>query len=148
MSPKMWIVVSALSAVVLYCGAGAADEHGVEKPVRERSRAPEGPSPLAEAPEFDIEKNYKMQRAGMGLLIAGLAIDIAGIILIEADPWGKVGLSGFISVGVGITLWTIASFLLGFSRPVHGEYTKQKKVVTASVSADGDGLVFGYGSSF
>ena len=74
----------------------------------------------------EIIKNVRLQNWGHGLLGAGLGLILGGIALIEVDPWGDIGLGGFITVGAGIAVWTVSMFLLGFSRPVH------KKVVPVS----------------
>jgi len=75
------------------------------------------PEPAFSADE--IIKNARLQNWGYGLLGAGLGLILGGITLIEVDPWGDIGLGGFIFVGVGIAVWTVSMFLLGFSRPVH-----------------------------
>lgn len=138
------IVMGAL----LQCGTGFASETRPSEVRRERVRAPAGPSSFTEAPVFDIEKNYMMQRAGYALLGTGLGVIIAGVALIEVDPWGPVGMGGFVGVGVGISFWTAAGFILGFSRPVHGEMPEEKRTLTASIPREGDGLIIGYGATF
>ncbi len=75
------------------------------------------PEPAFSADE--IIKNARLQSWGHGLLGAGFGIILGGIALIEVDPWGGIGLGGFITVGAGIFIWTVSMFLLGFSRPVH-----------------------------
>ncbi len=67
----------------------------------------------------EIIKNARLQNWGHGLLGAGFGLILGGIALIEIDPWGDIGLGGFITVGAGIAVWTVSMFLLGFSRPVH-----------------------------
>jgi hypothetical protein len=67
----------------------------------------------------EIIKNARLQSWGHGFLGAGFILILGGIALIEVDPWGDIGLGGFITVGVGIAVWTVSMFLLGFSRPVH-----------------------------
>ncbi len=75
------------------------------------------PEPAFSADE--IIKNARLQNWGHGLLGAGFGLILGGIALIEVDPWGDIGLGGFITVGAGIFVWTVSMFLLGFSRPVH-----------------------------
>lgn len=150
---KQWPAVTLFfAAIVLALVARAAPAGASEGPDdtrRERIRAPAGPSPLAKAPEFDVEKNYNMQRGGYVLLGTGFAAIIAGVALIEVDPWGPIGLGGFVTVGVGISLWTAAGFLLGFSRPVHGKMPDQEDhLISAAVAPGGNGLLIGYGTGF
>ena len=53
-----------------------------------------------------------------GLLATGFSMSVAGAIMAMADPYGKVGLTGFIGVGVGLAFSTVSFILFGIYPPV------------------------------
>jgi hypothetical protein len=134
-------------AALAQCRTTLAAEAGPEEGPAPTFRTT-GISPLARPMDVDIRKNADMQQGGMALLGGGLGLILGGIVLIEIDPYGRVGMAGFITTGAGIAIWTVGMFLLGFSRPVHGELPEEPPLLVAGVTADGDGFVFGCGSRF
>jgi len=134
-------------AALAQCGTLFAAEAGPEEGPAPTFRTT-GVSPLARSMDVDLRKNADMQRGGMALLGGGLGLILGGIVLIEIDPYGNVGMAGFITTGAGIAIWTVGMFLLGFSRPVHGEIVEEAPLIVAGATPDGDGFVIGYGTRF
>jgi len=87
------------------------------------STAPSGvfaADPPEPGPPRDLVLDDRLQLAGHITLGGALAVSLAGVILIEADPFALAyGDIGFGLVGAGIGALVTASCLLGFSRPVH-----------------------------
>jgi hypothetical protein len=62
----------------------------------------------------------RLQRAGKAVLATAFAIILAGVVLIEVDPYSiAIGDWGFAAVGVGLGAFITSAFMLGLSRPVH-----------------------------
>lgn len=63
-------------------------------------------------------RNALMQRWGYILFGTGLVAALAGVVLVEIDPYDQaIGKPGFVTLGAGIGVMTAGMFLLGFSRP-------------------------------
>ena len=93
-----------------------------------------GPPPRARlrlAPRATVGRSLALQRIlvqeraaqlrrekwGYGLLGSGLGIAITGATLIEVDSFGKLGLGGFISAGIGICILIAGMFVMGLPPP-------------------------------
>jgi hypothetical protein len=78
-----------------------------------------GPPPRSADPallDLDLERYRDSQRAGFWLFGGGLVVELAGVVLTQIDPWGSIGISGFVTIGAGIAVVTAGMLTLAASR--------------------------------
>jgi len=150
----IWLVASGLALTV--CGRAAAArpagavEAGPPSPGGEVSLEAsdsdhddlEGPNLVAQA---------RLQAAGMIVLTTAFACIIAGVVLIEIDPYAlEIGDWGFAIIGAGVGGLITSSFILGLTHPVHiGDHPLERDR-RRNRNADGSaiGLTVGYQWAF
>ncbi len=60
-----------------------------------------------------ILKHQRILKSGYGTLGSGIGIILLGSILINIDPYGSIGMGGFVSAGIGVLVMGVGSFILG-----------------------------------
>jgi hypothetical protein len=65
---------------------------------------------------LEYEDYQTTRRAGFGLFGSGFGLTLVGIALTVIDPYGPLGLAGFITVGGGVVIQSSGMFVLGLSR--------------------------------
>jgi hypothetical protein len=109
-----------------------------------------GDSPYGAPPPIgaDLVLQMRLQTSGKAVLAAALALIVAGVTLIEIDPYAlAVGDWGFATIGVGLGAFITSAFLLGFSHPVHVRdhpALRKHRFGLAPIR----GLAFGYARAF
>jgi hypothetical protein len=98
--------------------------------------------------DADLVLQSRLQTAGKALLASAFAFIVAGVTIIEVDPYSlAVGDWGFASVGVGVGTFIASAFLLGLSHPVHiRDHPLERRHAFFVVPARG--LALGYARSF
>ena len=94
-------------AAMLGTGAALAEAPGARVP-------PSRPDPTVL--ELDLEHYRTSQQAGLWLFGGGLVVELAGVVLTQIDPWGSIGISGFVTIGTGIAVVTAGMITLAASR--------------------------------
>ena len=74
---------------------------------------------------IDYEDHQATQQAGLGLFGGGFGVAIVGIVLTVVDPYGALGLAGFITVGGGVVTMSSGMFVLGISRAAWQESLRE-----------------------
>jgi hypothetical protein len=123
--------ISVLAVVVgLACALASADVGAAtvrrsdaadrpEAPIWRSSLADDDPRPMS--PEevaflVEHEKYQVSQSAGLGLFGSGFGLSLVGIVFTVIDPYGMLGMAGFITVGTGVVVMSSGMFVLGLSR--------------------------------
>jgi hypothetical protein len=90
------------------------------------------------------EKNsYQVKRiVGHSLLWPGLAVVATGIVLIEVEPQGAIGASGFVTAGVGVALTIAGGILLGLSHRDKVFYEQPQLAIAPLSDWSGGGILF------
>lgn len=96
----------------------------------------------------ELLRQERLQTAGKAALAAALALVVAGVTLIEVDPYATaIGDWGFAAVGAGLGTFVASAFLLGFSHPVHvRDHPYQRRRDAPAATARG--LAVGYARAF
>lgn len=146
---KAVVTIAALLAGALLSLPSAAAETGPPPPA-EIDLEPSLPdSEELEGPELVAQAN--VQLAGKLVLATAFAAMIAGVVLIEVDPYAlKIGDWGFGMVGVGVSALIASSFMLGLTHPVHVQDHPLERERRRNRNADGSavGLTLGYRQAF
>jgi hypothetical protein len=74
----------------------------------------------------DYESYQSTQQAGLGLFGGGFGVAVVGIVLTVIDPYGALGLAGFITVGGGVVTMSSGMFVLGISRAAWQESLREE----------------------
>ncbi len=143
-----------LFLVVMSAGVAARAARGDEGPSPARADRPgeialsvplAQEAPLAGTP---LAREARLQTAGKAMLAAAIAFMLAGVVLVEVDPYSlAVGDWGFASVGVGVGSFVASAFLLGLSRPVHIHDHPAERTHRFGLTP-GRGLALGYARTF
>jgi hypothetical protein len=137
-------------------GAGAAEP---AKAVEAGPPSPGGEVALeaASAPDLDAKGGVnlvaqaRLQIAGKVALAAAFACIIAGVVMIEIDPYAlEIGDWGFAMVGAGVGGIVASSFVLGLTHPVHIDDHPLERERRRNRNADGSAvaLTVGYRRTF
>lgn len=123
------------------------EKDGYKSRVAEANVAPGGHTLLQLRLEQELPRQLRTMRGiGHGLLWPGLAVAVTGIVLIEADPKGDIGVAGLITGGTGVLMVITGGILLGLTHRPKVEPTKHS--ILWSPSNAGRGLSLSYTYKF
>jgi hypothetical protein len=125
MNVRYQLVLAIAAVLVLVCARGAAAETSkagdldVEADTAAWRASGVGAghlTPLEVSFLVEYERYQATQKAGLGLFGGGFGVAVAGIVLTVIDPFGALGLAGFITIGGGVVIMSSGMFVLGLSR--------------------------------
>jgi len=109
----------------------------------------------ASAPDRDesgglnLVAQARLQTAGKVVLATAFACIIAGIVMVEIDPYAlKIGDWGFAIIGAGVGGLITSSFILGFTHPVHIDDHPLDRMRRRNADGSAVGLSVGYQRTF
>jgi hypothetical protein len=139
-----------VAGLVLTLGRAAAAEVGPPDPGGEVALAASAGGG-EERDGLALAAHARLQTAGKLSLAAAFALIVAGVVMIEVDPYALAfGDWGFGLVGAGVGGLITSSFILGFSRPVHIDDHPLERRRLRNRNADGSaiGLIVGWSRTF
>ncbi len=118
--------------------AGSADTHHVDRPGSTNA-------PDAELGTLKLKRS-RQTALGHWLFWPGVATSLAGVVLIEVDSHGQIGVAGAITAGVGVTAIAAGAAVLGLVYGSPRVYTLSASSV--SVVPVRKGVAVGYSRTF
>lgn len=131
---RLAIATALAAALALVCSEGTAARSSESESVGDKAEtAAWRASMIAPAHLTEDEVRFLMeyedyqstQNAGLGLFGSGFGLCLVGIVLTVIDPYGALGLAGFITVGGGIVTMSSGMFVLALSRSAWHERLRE-----------------------
>lgn len=128
------IATALATALALLCSEGAAARKSETDDVDQRAETAArrasliAPTHLTEDEVRFLEEygDYQAtQKVGFGFFGSGFGLCLVGIALTLIDPWGALGLAGFITVGGGVVTMSSGMFVLALSRSAWQEKLRE-----------------------